>query len=92
MAELVTKRTFEAEAAFHFPGDRRVAFYDTDNDGTFDLVLVDEDGDPEADVRFTLGGEWRVETGLDVPWMKADYFTYEGGAAAATEKFRRLTQ
>lgn len=93
VAELVTSRTFDAEAAFHFPGDRRIAFYDTENDGTFDLILVDEDQDPEADVRFTLlESDWRVETGLDVPLLKADYFRFEGGAALATEKFRRLTQ
>jgi len=92
VVELVSKRAFDAEVVFHFGGDRRTAFYDTDNDGTFDLILVDEDADPEADVRFTIkGGVWRAETGLDVPWMKASYLTFPEGERLATEKFRRFT-
>jgi len=92
LAARVAARRFDAEAAFHFAPDRRTAFYDTDNDGTFDLILVDEDGDPEADVRFALKrGQWKVSRDLAVPWMRAHYLKFKGGAALATEKFRAIT-
>jgi S1-C subfamily serine protease len=93
LREMVAKRTFDAEAAFHFLGDRRIAFYDTNNDGTFNLVLVDNDEDPEADVRFRHErGKWRVWTGLDVDWLKADCLEFKDGAHLARPKFRMLVQ
>jgi len=88
LAELVRGRGFDAEVALHFAGDRKLAFYDSDNDGAFDVVLVDEDDDPEADVRFTLrDGKWKVEVDLDVHWLGSHYLTFKGGAAAAQKKF-----
>ncbi len=71
---VVSTRAFEAEIVLHFLGDRRVAFYDTKNSGVFDLILVDLDEDPEADVRFRLvDGAWQVETDLNVPWLQSTY-------------------
>lgn len=91
IADLVEARAFDAEAAFHFRADRILAFYDRDGDGAFDLVLVDEDEDPEADVRYLLAdGSWRVETGIDTPWLRASLLEFKEGAARATEKFRAL--
>ncbi|MGQ0615192.1 MAG: trypsin-like peptidase domain-containing protein [Planctomycetaceae bacterium] len=71
---VVSTRAFEAEIVLHFLGDRRVAFYDTKNSGVFDLILVDLDEDPEADVRFRLvDGAWQVETDIAVPWLQSTY-------------------
>ncbi len=69
-----TTAAFRARAAFRFEEGRRVACYDTDDDGAFDLVLVDRDGDPEADDRFTRRADgWRVERDVNVPWLRAAY-------------------
>lgn len=91
LESIVAARSFDAEAAFHFLGDRRIAFYDTDNDSTFDLILVDEDVDPEADVRLSLGPKgWSVQTDVAVPWLSASYLRFEHGASRAMVKFRAL--
>lgn len=77
ITRLVASKGFDAEVAFHLFSDRRVAFYDGDNDGDFDLVLVDQDEDPEADVRFARDGDrWIVETGVNLPWLSTTYMRW----------------
>ena len=93
VAELVKRKAFDAEAIFHFLGDRRIAFYDTQNDGRFDLILVDNDDDPEADVRFRFAkGKWWVRTDVDMEWLKADYLRFKDGAQMARPKFQMLVK
>jgi S1-C subfamily serine protease len=93
VAELVARKRFDAEAAFHFLSDRRIAFYDTHNDGRFNLILVDNDEDPEADVRFRyVKGRWWVRTNVDMDWLKADYLRFKDGARMARPKFQMLAQ
>jgi S1-C subfamily serine protease len=93
VAEFIERKTFDAEAAFHFLGDRRIAFYDTKNDGRFDLILVDYDDDLEADVRFRfVKGRWWVRTDIDMEWLKADYLRFKDGAKLARPKFQMLVQ
>jgi S1-C subfamily serine protease len=93
VAELVARKKFDAEAAFHFLSDRRIAFYDTHNDGRFNLILVDNDEDPEADVRFRyVKGRWWVRTGVDMDWLKADYLKFKDGARMARPKFQMLAR
>lgn len=73
--ELVDKRRFDAEVVLHV-GIVWTAFYDTQNDGTFDLILVDIDPwDPAADLRYVPDpdGTWRAEDARDQPWLKPDY-------------------
>lgn len=70
-------RTFEAEAAFHFLQNRKIAYYDTDNDGRFDLILIDQDRGPEADTRYIRTNEtWRREDGVSMPWLSTGYLVY----------------
>jgi len=88
---IVQKRSFDAEAAFHFADGRRTAFYDTNNDGTFDLILVDEDDDPDADVSYKLvGAQWVVRTDIADPWLGSGYLEFDGGATKAREKFKKV--
>ena len=91
--EVVAARSFEAEIVLHFLGDRRVAFYDTRNSGTFDLVLVDLDEDPEADVRFRLvDGAWQVETDVNVPWLQSTYLVNPRLQKLALQKLQVVTK
>ncbi|MBU0754436.1 MAG: caspase family protein [Planctomycetes bacterium] len=68
---------FEAEAAFHFCEDQRIAFYDRDNDGGFDLILIDHEAGPEADLRFSLENhQWIREAPVRVPWFSTGYLSF----------------
>jgi hypothetical protein len=87
VAALVRERAFDAEVALHFGKNYRTAFYDTDNDGTFDLVLVDNDADPEADVRYVRGKE---ERNITAHWLSASYLGGEAMREKAVARFRTL--
>lgn len=68
LRKLVDDRGFDAEMAIRFGIGEVATFYDRDADGVFDLVLVDLDGDPIADVRFErVDDEWIVDTEVDEP-------------------------
>jgi len=67
---LIGRRQFNAEVAFHAFPDRRLAFYDTDNDSRMDTILIDNDPDENADQRFVLkDGKWRFDDKVDVPFV-----------------------
>lgn len=84
--ELITTRSFEAEVAFHFRADRNIAFYDSRNNGVFDLVLVDLDRDGDAEARFRLeAGKWVFER-VSEPWIRAAYLAFTRN----DEKLRQL--
>jgi hypothetical protein len=73
---LVGQHKFDAEVALHLSKSKRTAFYDRDNDGSFDLILVDDDPDPFADTRYTRDpdGRWTVEHDLgEVEWLSPSY-------------------
>jgi hypothetical protein len=69
-AALVGQRRFDAEIIVHY--DRGpTAFYDGDNDGTIDQILI-YSGDPEvASQRFRLsaGGDWTLDPDVAVRWL-----------------------
>ncbi len=68
-ASLVRERSFDAEAAFLF-GGRSFAYYDRDDDGVFDLVLVDATGDGVAEERWALEERsWIHDAGVALPWL-----------------------
>jgi hypothetical protein len=73
---LVGQRRFDAEAVFHFQRARRTAFYDTDNDGTFDVILQGNNSEAWADTEYTLGTDrrWVVRTAVKLPWVDARRF------------------
>jgi len=67
---LVDNRQFDAEMAVHHLPDRSIVFYDTDNDGAMDDVLVYEE-EARAALRFRLdpAHAWRLADDLNVPWL-----------------------
>lgn len=68
LRHLVDERRFDGEMALQFRPGEMTTFYDRNNDGIYDLVLVDIDDDPNADVRFELvDGEWTVDTEVEEP-------------------------
>jgi len=84
---------FDPELAFHFFEKRRIAFYDTDNSGDFDLILVDQDLDPAAELAYRLvDGKWVIDRDAREPWLRASHLAFEGGAAKALPKLRALTR
>ncbi len=74
---LIGQRRFDAEAVFHFQRDRRIAFYDSDNDGIFDIILEANNSEEWADTEYRLGTDqrWVVRTGVKLPWVDARRFT-----------------
>jgi S1-C subfamily serine protease len=60
---LVGQRKWDFELAIDVRGSGYDVFYDTDNDGTVDLVLTTDEAKPTAKDRVTRdgGGKWRVE-------------------------------
>jgi len=66
---------FDAEAAFLFLADgRRLALYDRRDRGSFDLCLLDTDGDGNSESRWTrTDGEWIVQEGIRTPWLSQSH-------------------
>jgi len=70
---------FDAEVAFHFGEEgTRTAFYDTDNNGDFDLIFVARGGADRADTYFIQDekGKWQHIHGIDVPWLSSRYLAF----------------
>lgn len=55
LQDLATSGDFDAEVILHLLPEYVLAFYDTTDDGTFDLVLVDGDRDGWAETRLRNG-------------------------------------
>jgi S1-C subfamily serine protease len=72
--KLVEGRRFDAELALHGYRNRRFAFYDTDNNGEMNLVLVDQDEDEAADLRYRLDvqGRWHLDADINTKWLDPD--------------------
>jgi S1-C subfamily serine protease len=70
LADAVSTGRYEAEFAFVYDGIMAWAYYDTNNDGNFDVVLVSHFGDPlHAEEVFTLGKQLAWDTPKDVTPM-----------------------
>ncbi len=64
LAKLVREKAWDFEAAFQIRGEKRMAYYDTDNDDALDLILLDKNGDRKAELGFVReDGVWRVRDG-----------------------------
>jgi hypothetical protein len=93
---IVRERAFDAEIAFRFEADRSLVFYDRDDDGRFDLILVDFEGDMTADAGWRLEGDrWRYDPELQEPWLTTSHLPLLGKRRnlwdAACRKLRWLT-
>lgn len=77
LLRVTRERRFEAELALDFRLPHS-ASYDQDGDGGFDLVLIDTDGDGQAEERWSRAGEqWTHDTGLNLPWLSQGYLPLE---------------
>jgi serine protease Do len=80
-AEQVARRSGRADWNFEFAFQKASidrAFYDTDNDGVIDLVLVDSNADAQAERVLRLdAGKWHGEAGHGRPLFNKSYFTDE---------------
>ncbi|PRQ06865.1 S1 family peptidase [Enhygromyxa salina] len=62
--------SYEAEFVFVYDGIMAWAYYDSDNDGSFDQVLVSRFGDPlHAEEVFTLGAQLEAQTPSEITPM-----------------------
>ena len=78
--EMVSSTSFDAEIALRIDEHQRVAFYDTNNDGSFDLILVDYEGDSKADITFRLENDaWRVDAETQQEWLQIHHLEYLRG-------------
>ena len=67
---------FDAELVVTFEAQRRIAHYDTDDDGSFDLSLIDTDGDDFSNERWQRhAGGWRAD-GACLPWLTQAHFRF----------------
>jgi S1-C subfamily serine protease len=74
---LVGQRRWDFEVAIDVRGTGYDTFYDTDNDGTVDLVLTTDEARSTAKDRLVLGaaGRWRVESApAGQPLLSAEHF------------------
>jgi hypothetical protein len=72
-AALVRARAFEAEIALAF-GARRLAYYDRNEGGGFELALEDGDGDGVAETRWSrVGRGWCRDAPVALPWLSQGY-------------------
>lgn len=87
LRDAVTARSFDAEAAFASGPEGRTAWYDADDDGAFDLVLRDVDGDGAADVRWrSEGGRWVKDAGGRAPWFSTRHLSRYVVSASARRR------
>ncbi|MEM7164747.1 MAG: caspase family protein [Planctomycetota bacterium] len=75
LTTLVQERSFDAELILRFDGTRRLAFYDTNNDGEHDLILEDNNEDMSAEIHHAKrGGTWHTVSSYEVPWLWTEHF------------------
>jgi len=97
LARLVERRSFDAELAYRLESDGTcVVWYDTDDDGRMDLVLVDTDGDRRADrIHRRRGKIWSRPQDTDQALLQTTRLTYLSGrpdaGIAALRILRSLT-
>lgn len=75
VSRLVADRKWDFEVGLTTAEGATAAFYDTDNDGTVDLILSGPVQDGNVDSRFVRlpSGGWRYETGLKLPLLSGIY-------------------
>ncbi len=71
---LVRQRRFEFEFAFHAGPAARYGFYDSDNDGALDIVLIAYAKEPGANIAYRRDaeGRWSVEYNTGEPLINPD--------------------
>ncbi len=75
--DLIADRSFDAEIVVHFLPDRRIAYYDIDNDGNFDQALVDRNRDQVVDQTYVRTDEgWTEKLGQQKPWLSTLHFKF----------------
>ena len=93
LADRIAKKAFDAEIAFRFEPKRSIVWYDRNDDGAFDLILIDEDLDGTADRGYRLAkGKWVSQTDVNTPWLSTSYLKFLKRAktrSKARHKIRR---
>ena len=85
-ADLVGRQEFDAEFVAHYLPGQRLAFYDSDNDGTIDEIAVFRERLDSAALRFRLvDGQWRSDPNVELGWADASVFDDERLRAQFTE-------
>lgn len=71
---LVRQRRFEFEFAFHAGPAARYSFYDSDNDGALDIVLIAYEKEPGANIAYRrdAAGRWTVEYNTREPLINPE--------------------
>jgi S1-C subfamily serine protease len=90
---LVASRQWDFELAAHLEGPEVAVFYDTDNDGTVDLILTGTEPG-RASTRFTRDarGRWSVEAVAGLPLVSGRYFRDAGLGRRAEALARKLLE
>lgn len=75
IADLVTGRKWDFEVAVHLGDREHKAFYDTNNDGTVDMILMENEEGEAPVARFTLDkhGRWRRRRDSHLPLIAPLY-------------------
>jgi S1-C subfamily serine protease len=76
LSDLVAGKKWQFDLGITTNEGRPSAFYDTDSDGTIDLILTGAVQNGNVDGRFVRGpdGRWKYESGLKVPILSGQYF------------------
>ncbi len=94
--EWLAARGFDWEVAVRFEPDATIVYYDRDDDGEPDLVLVDRDSDGVADASFERAGPiWRFDDRVRAPLVSAQYLATLSariGEKRVREKLAYLTR
>jgi hypothetical protein len=89
--ELVTKRLWRFEVGIHQEGGETDVFYDTDNDGQVDLILIGSAGDQDARGRFvrSAAGAWQYDSPKNISLLSGSYLT-DKALGARFDRFAKI--
>jgi hypothetical protein len=93
-AQLVASKKWDFEVGLNTGEGAPAAFYDTDNDGTVDLILTGHVEGGMVDGRFvrTAAGKWTYEGGLKLPLLSGRYLKSPELAARADRLIRAVRE
>ncbi len=94
--QVVRDRSFDAEAVFDFSSDGWTAWYDRDDSGRFDLVVIDRDLDAVAEEGWEWTGDgWSHRADIALPWLSQGHLRFvrsNEDKKLATARFRCLVR